>query len=778
MTCIDDLPKTTFAGRRFTRKQLRQVQETVGSLPNLSRTELARTVCEHLDWRTPGGKLKVNSGAGLLCWLESEGVLQLPPKRTRSQRPPVAPTRRTDGTPPEIAADLTSLTPVSLERVVSAEARLEWKAFLAEHHYLGYSHPFGAHLGYLIVSEATQQRLGCLVFAGSAAWALAPRDEWIGWDTKTRRRLLHLVVNQSRFLILPWVKVPNLASHVLSLAARQLPEDWLHEYGYRPVLLETFVDTSRFSGGCYRASNWLHLGQTQGRGRDDTAHDNHKTPKEVFVLPLRSDWQQILTCGSGSRALKKRYRNDLRAATRPVVDDGFVGLWGRVAHILHDVAADYDGKWRVRKRLIDSFLLMMLIFRLVTSKNSQSYGSTIDELWESCGSLGITLPQRESIAASSFCSARRKLDEGIFKTINSRIINAAADAKGAEDLLWLGHRLFAVDGSKLNLPRALLQEGYALPCAGLHYPQGLLSCLYALKLQVPFDFELSSHADERLSAVQHLRVLQPDDVVVYDRGYFSLALLYQHQSRGVHAIFRLQSNAWPAVTSFLASAETDSIIEMPLSYRVQRRIALDSGATATKMSMRCVKYAIKGVTFCLGTTLRDADTYSIAALADVYHARWGIEELYKTSKRTIGLEDFHAKTERGVKQEVYAHFALITMARLFANSSDTLLNDFSKRPEGSSAGKAAPFARVKTNFKNCLHVLARSFEQLLMMPESAWRAVQSAFAFIAERSQRVRAGRSYPRRSMRPRSQWRAHGKRRDKPPAALPAGSPAKTTA
>jgi len=148
-----------------------------------------------------------------------------------------------------IDAALSTLMPIRLEAVGSSgEDRERWKAYLQTFHYLGYRQPIGPHLGYFIVSQARQHRLGCLLFSASAAWALAPRDRWIGWDLKHRKKLLHLVLSNDRFLIFPWVDVPHLASHALSLATRQIGDDWVQAFGYRPVLIETFVDSHRLCG--------------------------------------------------------------------------------------------------------------------------------------------------------------------------------------------------------------------------------------------------------------------------------------------------------------------------------------------------------------------------------------------------------------------------------------------------------------------------------------------------------------------------------------------------
>jgi hypothetical protein len=751
MKSVETLPGTTFSGRRFTRKQLAQVQETVERFPKLSRAELARTLCEHLNWKTPNGKNKVESCLTLLEELEAQGVVSLPAKQARQ-----APQRRvplSENAPPEtpIEAALSTLTPIRLEAVGSSGPdRERWKAYLQTFHYLGYRQPVGPHLGYFIVSQPRQHRLGCLLFSASAAWALAPRDRWIGWDPKHRKKLLHLVLSNDRFLIFPWVHVPHLASHALSLGTRQIGEDWVRAFGYRPVLIETFVDPTAFAGTCYRAANWQFLGLTQGRGRLAPDHQCRTSKKEIFVYPLQSDWQKRLTCTPRVVELRKRYRNDLQASQARSIDESFVSLWEKVAHIFHDVAANYDRKWRLRKRVIDTVVLMLLIFRLVSSKNTQSYGTTIDDLWDNCEKLKLALPQKSSIAPSSFCAARQKLDEAVFKCANQKIL--AAYAADSSRYSWLGHRLFAVDGSKINLPRELLACGYATPGKTAHYPQGLLSCLYQLKSRLPFDFDLASHANERLSAIRHLEILQTGDVVVYDRGYFSYLLLHRHSETGIHAIFRLQENSSSAIKAFFASPQTDTEITLLPSPQTQAEIRSQyPDLEIIPLKIRLIKYNIADSVFCLGTTLLDAHRYPLPEFIDVYHGRWGIEELYKVSKRIFIIEDFHAKTERGVKQEIFAHFVLVTLNRLFANRADVDLN-----PGGASTspspGHASPDRQ--TNFKNCIHVLDRGLEELLLLHERIRDVVQRLFRTILARHQRVRPNRSFIRRSMRPETKW------------------------
>jgi hypothetical protein len=755
---VETLEKTTFSGRRFTRRQLARVQETVQALPNLSCRELALTLCEHLDWTTPNGTYKVPQCLDMLEKLEAQGIVRLPAKRPK--RKPERSTLLYMEPEAAIEVSLRTLGPISLQLATTVEDRALWRSYVESHHYLGYKRPIGAHLFYFVVSEARQQKLGCLLFSAAAAWTLAPRDEWIGWDKPHREKCLPLVLSQNRFLIFPWVQVPNLATRVLSLSVKQVADDWVRVYQYRPVLIETFVDPARFSGTCYRAANWHYLGETQGRGHDPE-HKHETRRKAIFAFPLQANWRQCLTQGHASRTLQKRYRNDVRHSRSRDVSDAFVHLWEKVVHIVHAVAREYDEQWRVRKRVLDSMLLMLLIFRLVSSRNSQSYGTTIDELWDSCGKLKIPLPQPHSVAPSSFCAARKKLDESIFKSVNQRIIEAYGPEAGR--YAWCGHRLFAVDGSRLNLPRTLVARGYKPPSDNVYYPQGLLSCLYQVRSQLPFDFNLTPHFDERLCAAGHLKRLRPDDVVVYDRGYFSCLMLHRHREAGIQAVFRLQQNRDNVIRTFFASAQTDIVVDIVPSNTTRRNIEKQyPELDIVPLKLRLVKYEIAGTTYCLGTTLLDSARYPLNALMDVYHARWGVEELYKISKRLFVVEDFHARTERGVKQELYAHFVLITMNRLFANQADIDLNasdpphSLRQHPQtGQSPVSNNSGPRIQTNFKNCIHAVVRGLEELLLVRDRVVTAVHHAFRFVLGRRQRRRPGRSYPRISLKPNTNWR-----------------------
>jgi hypothetical protein len=259
---------------------------------------LAATVCQRLDWRRPNGRLKTRECRDVLEQLADRGQLVLPALRAtgRPRGAPTAVPHTPQGDPQApITGPLRRLQPIALQRVQHHAERALWRELIGRYHYLGHRSAYGASLRYLITTHAhTPNILGCLQFS-SPAWRMAARDGWIGWDNDARAYHLPRVINNSRFLILPWVTVPHLASHVLGRAMRYIAGDWHAAYGLRPWLVETLVDTRRFAGTCYRAANWIELGVTTVRGRNDRYHEHHgAAPKRIFVYALRSNARRAL----------------------------------------------------------------------------------------------------------------------------------------------------------------------------------------------------------------------------------------------------------------------------------------------------------------------------------------------------------------------------------------------------------------------------------------------------------------------------------------------------
>jgi hypothetical protein len=307
-----DLPRITypitFNGRTFSVEELRVIRTLTRECAGLPRTELAYTLCELLDWRRPTGRLKNHEGRLLLEHLETKGLVALPPVReAQAHRGPRVTPRSAQGAPaPAVVGAVRDVLPLVLEVVPpgrTGPSRL-WRELISRYHYLGDRVPVGATLRYFVrAAPRPDQVLACLGWT-SAAWKIAVRDRWIGWSDVQRRQALPYVVNNSRFLILPWVHLSDLASHILGRCARQLPADWAAHYGVRPLLLETLVDPAHFRGTCYRAANWLPLGETVGRGRMDRANvlAGH-APKTVYIYPLcRHVQQRLCTAPAPGRA--------------------------------------------------------------------------------------------------------------------------------------------------------------------------------------------------------------------------------------------------------------------------------------------------------------------------------------------------------------------------------------------------------------------------------------------------------------------------------------------
>ncbi|MDL1979926.1 MAG: DUF4338 domain-containing protein [Deltaproteobacteria bacterium] len=254
---------------------------------------MAQTIAENLQWYRASGTNKVDASLKLLEKLESQGVLQLPEKRTIPKptvKRAISITEETEPQP-EIACKLKELYPVELEIVKDKDIAALWKEYVSRYHYLGYKRPFGYTLRYFIKSEPG--RLGCVLFSG-AAKSMGARDRWIGWTEKQRLNNLAWVINNSRFLIFPWVRVKNLASHVLGQISRQIRLHWQESWGYSPVLMETFVDPAHYQGICYKAANWQCLGMTTGQGLVRKGKRYTTSPKKIFIKPLVKNYRDLL----------------------------------------------------------------------------------------------------------------------------------------------------------------------------------------------------------------------------------------------------------------------------------------------------------------------------------------------------------------------------------------------------------------------------------------------------------------------------------------------------
>ena len=276
-----------YFGREITAEDIELIKWILDTYKNLSRKEMIYTISEALEWIRPeDGMPKAWQCRVCLESLEEEGLISLPEVKTQYRSKGASFLESI--TEPEAIVETGQ---VELTIPKGAEENKRWRSYIEQYHILGYKRENGVSLRYFVISRETE--LGCLQFS-SAAWALEDRDKWIGWNKETKAANLRLIANNTRYLLLPWARMPNLASRALGQAARQLQGDWLRTYGYAPALLETFVDSSLYKGTCYKAANWKQVGETKGRGRYDSHHNQELTKKLIFVYPLQKDFREVL----------------------------------------------------------------------------------------------------------------------------------------------------------------------------------------------------------------------------------------------------------------------------------------------------------------------------------------------------------------------------------------------------------------------------------------------------------------------------------------------------
>ena len=281
-----------YCGRNFTPQELQSIRRIIAEDPRRTRAHISRLVCKALGWYKPNGGLKDMSCRVALLRMQKDGLLILPPPTHRQEmcRPQIQMSALTNPKNP-ITAPVGELCDLNLELVTGKEESALFREYIHRYHYLGYTPLPGAQLRYFALSNG--QILALFGF-GAAAWKTLPRDKFIGWNHDQRQKRLHLIVNNARVLILPWVKSKNLASKLLAMIAKRIPQDWSRLYGYEPVLLETFVESHRFHGTCYKAANWLYVGQTKGRGKLDVHNSASLQKKDIFLFPLSLDFKKIL----------------------------------------------------------------------------------------------------------------------------------------------------------------------------------------------------------------------------------------------------------------------------------------------------------------------------------------------------------------------------------------------------------------------------------------------------------------------------------------------------
>ena len=284
-----------YRGRVISAQDVAFIQALIDAHPTASRRALSSLLCQAWDWRQPNGQLRDMLCRSLMLELHRGGHIELPAVRFRPPNNVIERCKPTamvvDASP--LRCKLPELQPVAIRQVRHSAEEPLFRSLIEAHHYLGYTPPVGEHLKYLVWAQ--ERPIACLAWS-SAPRHLGPRDRFIGWSGETRRRNLRFLAYNSRFLILPWVEVPNLASYLLGQMAKRLPLDWERIYGHPVYYLETFVDPGRFRGTCYRAANWVCLGLTTGRGKDAQSKQPNRPRKQILGYPLSPRFRPLL-CG-------------------------------------------------------------------------------------------------------------------------------------------------------------------------------------------------------------------------------------------------------------------------------------------------------------------------------------------------------------------------------------------------------------------------------------------------------------------------------------------------
>ena len=293
MLCDNDFP-LVIRGRVFSLSDIETIRHIISSGAGTHRAVIAREVCRAFNWYRDNGQLKDAACRYALLKLHQSNLIKLPhPRRNPFVKKTITFSKNTDEKQP-INQNAGKLKPLTFQLVTEQNQFQLWQEYVERYHYLGYKVIVGPNLKYFVTSQ--QHMIACLAFGG-AAWNVEPRDCWIGWDHHTRKQNLKFIINNVRFLILPWVASKNLASTILAQASKTVPQDWLKIYGYSPVLLETFVDKERFDGACYKAANWIYVGDTKGRGKVDRFNKYPVSIKKIFIYPLAKNCKPALCNG-------------------------------------------------------------------------------------------------------------------------------------------------------------------------------------------------------------------------------------------------------------------------------------------------------------------------------------------------------------------------------------------------------------------------------------------------------------------------------------------------
>ena len=283
---------TIYCARHFSVEDIQTIRDLIAQDPKLQRSALSRKLCQLWGWTKPNGELKDMTCRVALLRMQADGLIELPPSRIGvvRKRAHFPSTCASDAQTP-IRQSVHELPRITLQVVSGKSNSLLWNEYMARYHYLGYAAMSGSQIRYNVF--AGEQLVACISFC-ACAWKLKDRERFIGWSEQQRQKNLQLVINNARFLVLPWIQSKGLASKILALAARQLPKDWKHRYGFEPVLLETFVEYERHKGTCYKAANWVNVGRTAGRGKKSTSHKGLIPAKDIWLYPLRKNFSTLL----------------------------------------------------------------------------------------------------------------------------------------------------------------------------------------------------------------------------------------------------------------------------------------------------------------------------------------------------------------------------------------------------------------------------------------------------------------------------------------------------
>ena len=308
LAIMDNNGEYKINGRTLSNEDIQQMIQIAKMYPRLSRKELVKTICVNLRWSSLVGTKKQANVENFLEKLEEDGLIKLPKNKTNRKtysndggkgknkgRKHVIPITERINPGKEVCGIINEFMPVKVELVNGVEEETLFEEYIERYHELKYGSPFGDRLKYFItIGGESPQYAGCMLFSASS-WALAERDKWIGWKKEDRASKLYLVINNTRFLIFSWIKVRNLASWSLSEVSRKIRQDWWRIHRYEPVLFETFVDTEKYTGASYKAANWVYLGDTKGRGRQDRKKEYLSSSKKIYMYPLVKDFRDYLT---------------------------------------------------------------------------------------------------------------------------------------------------------------------------------------------------------------------------------------------------------------------------------------------------------------------------------------------------------------------------------------------------------------------------------------------------------------------------------------------------